>query len=193
MVRSLSFGLIRFGNKKKRNVDEFSQRCALYLSAVFRIPQTGGKSQLRHECCMRNHCIMLATKPLTGHLSDSGAGGSAIRSKHLSVYEDCKMNKLYVLECAKVIHVCWDEPPAEHGIAWKWNGNKYYHPDTEIYIAKSSAVGRTNQPSVANAIMQALQGANMAVSRLQRLENSPAKRKKKNTPGVIQLLLFPED
>lgn len=99
---------------------------------------------------------------------------------------------LYIFQAPRTINVYWEYPPTNKV---KWQGseqNGYYHPDVHIYIAKAGCLKCFNHDLIGYHILLALQDANMPVNALRR---KPAKKRKrkKETPGYVNLELWPSE
>lgn len=100
------------------------------------------------------------------------------------------MNSLYVLQTPTQVITTWERPPVVANKV-RYQQRTYSHPDTQIFVSKTSNVKRYNHRALDYAVMLALQDAHMSVSALERL---PKIRRKPKTPvrssHRIQLSLF---
>lgn len=85
--------------------------------------------------------------------------------------------RLLVHETQTIIEVDWfTDPEADLP---RGNYGLWYHPECIIYYTKAATVRRSSYEAVANAIMQALQSANMRVSALRYMRRTPCRKPKK--------------
>ena len=94
--------------------------------------------------------------------------------------------QLCVQETQTTIRVDWNDAPDITGTSW--SSTRWYHPDCTILYSRLPTVRKSNYEAVANAIMQALQGANMRAGQLRYMKQTPCRKPGKIDPSQMPLI-----
>jgi hypothetical protein len=93
---------------------------------------------------------------------------------------------LYVEEGALAIRLGWIKPANE--CSGKWQRTLWTHNEVTIAYKRCKAAKKMRYDAVANAIMCALQEANISLVSLRYRRNTPCRRKQKQSDRQLPLL-----